>query len=80
MWNDVTFASFPTAEDSIVMKALSGRPVDWFDIQGIYDRGGAGIDHALILERLSSLEELIEADDLIPRLEAIRQRAHADDA
>lgn len=44
-----------SAEDLVVFKAFAGRPLDWFDVEGILARQGATLDRNLILTELREL-------------------------
>lgn len=55
-------------EDLVVSKALAGRSIDWFDIQGVFDRLGPQLDYEAIISRLRSLGELVDLREVLPKL------------
>jgi hypothetical protein len=64
------------AEDVVVSKAMSGRPIDWFDIEGLFDRLGKRLDYAAILSRLEEVGDLLDLNEALPHLERIRQQSN----
>jgi hypothetical protein len=64
-----------TPEDLIVTKIIGGRDIDWFDIQGIFDRLGPKLDDQSLTERLKSISEMIDLEDTLSRLEVCRQKS-----
>jgi hypothetical protein len=64
-----------TAEDVVVTKSLAGRDIDWFDIQGVFDRLGPKLDYPAILERLREISELIDYSEVAARLDQVRKQS-----
>ncbi|MEX1098520.1 MAG: nucleotidyl transferase AbiEii/AbiGii toxin family protein [Planctomycetales bacterium] len=64
-----------SAEDLMVLKAFAGRPIDWFDVEGIAVRQERVLDWDSVIERIRSLEELIGESIASPQLEAIREKS-----
>ena len=59
-----------SAEDLIVMKAVSGRPIDWQDVEGVVVKQRERLDMPAALTRLEELRELAEPD-AVRRLESL---------
>lgn len=68
-----------SAEDLVVLKAFAGRDKDWIDVEGVVTRQGGGFDAALVLRELEPLLELRGDSHSLPRLQAILDRAAAED-
>lgn len=62
-------------EDLVVSKALAGRSIDWFDIQGVFDRMGPRLDYHAIVLRLQSLGELVDLGEVLPKLAECRAKS-----
>ncbi len=62
-----------SAEDLVVFKAFAGRPQDWFDVEGIFNRQRASLDMGLIRKELTPLCELKESPETLVQLEQMWQ-------
>ena len=63
-----------SAEDLVVFKAFAGRPIDWFDIEGVLARCGPNLDWDYVLAQLRPLCEAKEEPATIARLEEMRKK------
>jgi len=62
-----------SAEDLVVFKAFAGRPQDWFDVEGIFNRQFATLDMNLVRQELTPLCELKESPETLDQLERLWQ-------
>jgi hypothetical protein len=62
-----------SAEDLVVFKAFAGRPQDWFDVEGIFNRQWTSLDMNLIRKELTPLCELKESPETLDQLERLWQ-------
>lgn len=61
-----------SAEDLMVLKAFSGRPRDWADVEGIVSRRFDVLDWRQIEDELTSLCEATDSSEAFRRLTALR--------
>jgi len=62
-----------SAEDLVVFKAFAGRPQDWFDVEGIFNRQLTSLDMNLIRQELTPLCDLKESPETLDQLERLWQ-------
>jgi hypothetical protein len=65
-----------SAEDVVVTKVFAGRPRDWFDVEGLFDRLGPKLDYDAIVLRLEGIGELFDLNEGLAHLERIRIQAN----
>ncbi len=65
-FEDVTFP-ICTAEDLIIHKAISERPQDWLDIEGILQRQQGILDQSYIMQWLSEFAILLEKPEILSK-------------
>ena len=63
-----------SCEDLLVLKAFSGRPQDWIDVEGIITRQAERVDWPPVEENLSALCALVESTDTMDRLREMRRQ------
>lgn len=61
-------------EDTIVLKAIADRDLDWYDVKGIIERQHNRVDWDYVVSNLSMLCELKEDDHPLERLESLRKK------
>lgn len=72
-WLTFEGITFPvcTAEDLIIHKAISERPQDWLDIEGVLQRQQDKLDQDYIQQWLLEFASLLEKPELLRRYEAL---------
>ena len=70
-WLTYEGVTFPvcTAEDLIIHKAISERPQDWLDIEGVLQRQQDKLDQAYIRQWLLEFANLLEKQELLHKYE-----------
>lgn len=63
-----------TAEDLIVHKAISERPKDWDDIEGVLARQGSALDQAYIMQWLQEFAQALERPELVQKYQTLLSR------
>jgi hypothetical protein len=63
-----------TAEDLIIYKAISERPRDWMDIEGVLIRQGDHLDQEYILGWLEQFAQALERPEMISRYNDLRTK------
>jgi len=63
------------AEDLVVSKWLADRAIDWFDIEGLFDRLGPRLDYEAIRTRILAIRDMLDAPAILQRLETIHQKS-----
>ena len=69
-----------SAEDLVVFKAFAGRPQDWFDVEGIFNRQLTSLDMNLIRQELAPLCDLKESPETLDQLERLWHLCQDQDA
>lgn len=64
-----------TAEDLIIHKAISERPVDWRDIEGVLAKQAKTLDQDYIERWLRAFSEALERPTILDQYRAARQKA-----
>ncbi len=63
-----------TAEDLILLKAISERAKDWSDIEGVLMRQGEKLDQAYILDWLEQFAQALEQPELVQRYKQLLEQ------
>ena len=63
-----------TAEDLIIHKAISERPKDWADIEGILARQASALDQPYIMRWLEEFSRALERPELIQQYQELLSR------